>query len=315
MKIKQYIIYLLFVIGIHSSCMTSKQTPPKEIENLPWMPFTWKGEKVDKKYFDKAAMYFPFILEKDTFNLQIDLGANVTMLYENSIARYTTSIDTTAVTINGEKSYLINNISGKVGNREKWNKFYLLENFGDSIINSEISIGTIGADFFKNKVVVIDYPHKKILKLDSLPASLKQKIEFVRAEISDGRIRIPLTIGDSTYIFLFDTGSSIFELIAPRQLWEIIKEKNTVNNAELDTLMVPSWGRIDTVVGVTTNLKIKIGNVQLNLSKVYKGDYYDQINAYKLLKCDGITGNALFLQDIIVLDFKDKRFGIIKNKN
>ena len=92
------------------------------------------------------------------------------------------------------------------------------KNFGDNITADSINtktakdIGTIAPDLFENKVLIIDYPNKRICIATVIPKQF-QKAQFRPYKIKDGRIKIPITINGKDEDVMFDTGSSLFALI------------------------------------------------------------------------------------------------------
>jgi hypothetical protein len=91
-----------------------------------------------------------------------------------------------------------------------------MRNFGDSLSinasNDTLPIGTLGADGFQNKVLIIDYPNEKFAVCDSVPEAYQT--EFINMEFGVNRkIVIPMVLRGKSYRVTFDNGSSMFPLV------------------------------------------------------------------------------------------------------
>ncbi|WP_299286896.1 hypothetical protein [uncultured Mucilaginibacter sp.] len=311
MLLKISIAFLLFV----STVTTNAQ-------DLKWIPFKWAGDSVSGKYFDKLGINIPVKINNipANFNMQFDLGAVRTVIYGNSIKPYLdvcpdlkNKIDTSKkFLIQGKINPMFTNMNLKMSTTSfKDINVGYFENFGskinqDSILtNSEKHIGTIGPDIFQNKILIIDYPKNRISVCQELPKQYKLAT-FQPFRNDDGRIKVPLLINGETQYLLFDTGSSIFTLTTSKE-----HALKTANAKVVDSLTVTSWGKEITFYGVKTNKPIKFGNKVLNGSLIYFdeketfGDFYKSANIW------GLTGNVFFLKNTVIIDYKNKLFGVL----
>lgn len=310
-KIMKRAFLLLFIL-VSFSAFGQKQE---------WIPFSWTGDSVSGKYFDKLAMIIPVTIDNlpYKFKMQLDLGAVTTVLYGNTILPYLNvnselknKLDTTLIFwIQGQKNYKFKNVNIKLGSVSLGNKnIGYFQHYGkilsnDSInTNSEKLIGTIASDLFQDKILIIDYPNKRISVTTDLPKQL-DKVNFQPCKIKDGRIKIPLKINNEQEYLLFDTGSSLFALMTTEK-----RAKQISGGKVIDSLRISSWGKHYIVDGREVISEIKFAHRQLHSSKVF----YDKLNKYgdlyKKEEIWGITGNSYFLNNIIIIDYKNKRFGI-----
>ena len=290
-------------------------------QKVNWIPFEWVGDSLSGKYFDKAAINIPVSIDglPHKFNMQFDLGAVTTVIYGNSIANYLdkyselkNKIDTnTSFTINGQKNPMFKDVNLGLGNISfgKRDIGYFKE-FGDTIpsdsiyTNTEKHIGTIAPDLFKDQYLIIDYPNKRICVSEKLPRKLA-KVSFQPSSISQGRITIPFTINGKIENLMFDSGSSMFSLITSEENANQISVNNIV-----DSLSANSWGDNMTAYGKKITSEVKFGKTILQPSNVYYvknemiAEFFKQQNIW------GITGNAYFLNKIVIIDYKNSRFGI-----
>ncbi len=285
-----------------------------------WIPFQWHGDSIGTKYFDKLAIVVPVKIDNLPYNfgLQLDLGAVETLFYEKNISEILSThpdlkqkIDTTSTFwINNSKNPMIKNINLNLGNMDLGlRNIGLYKNFGNSIVidstnEKPILIGTLAPDIFKNKILIIDYPNNRLCIQDSIPTTL-QKASFSNFEQQNGRIFIHFQIDGQDERLMFDTGSSMFSLITtPRRARKI------ANRKIVDQLEVNSWGKKLTIYEKTIDKEITFGSNKIVSSKVYYCKNFNFKLLYFMLKIWGITGNANFLNNVVIIDYKNQKFGV-----
>lgn len=308
-------------------------------QELKWIPFKWVGDSVYGKYFDKYSIAIPVKIDAipAKFDMQFDLGSVKTIIYGNVIEPYLAAypelqhkIDNTKkFLIQGEHNPVFTNMELKMGTTSfKGIEMGYFKNFGtkmtqDSIASgTEKHLGTIGPDLFQGKILIIDYPHKRIAVCDKLPKQYKsatfQPFKGVSEELpeqyrsatfkpsEDGRIKIPLVINGTTQYLLFDTGSSLFTMMTTKE--DALKIASpTIEN----TVTVTSWGKPITYYGVKTNKPVMFGKKALNDFLVYYDEQETFGDFYKFAKLWGLTGNAFFLENTVIIDYKNKLFGVL----
>jgi hypothetical protein len=290
-------------------------------QKLNWIPFEWVSDSVSGKYFDKLAINIPVSIDglPHKFNMQFDLGAVTTVIYGNSIAKYldkysgfNNKIDSTkSFIINGKKNPMFKNVGLNLGNVSFGERnIGYFKDYGepiptDSIYTStEKHIGTIAPDLFKDQYLIIDYPNKRICVTKDLPRKLA-KVDFQACTITSGRVTISLTINGKVENLMFDSGSSMFSLITSEENANQISDINIV-----DSLSMNSWGDNMTAYGKKITSEVICGKTILQPSNVYYvknemiAEFFKQQNIW------GITGNAYFLNKIVIIDYKNSRFGI-----
>lgn len=290
-------------------------------QKLEWIHFNWEGDSVSGKYFDKIAMTIPISLDNlpHKFSMQLDLGATVTVVYGNSIKPYLDTyselknkIDTTLkFRMQSQTNFKFKDVKLKLDNVNFGNRnIGHFTNFGDNISKDSINtktekyIGTIAPDLFENKILIIDYPNKRICVTSELPKQFT-KAQFRKYKIKDGRIKIPITINGKDEDVMFDTGSSLFALITTTEKANKISSKPIV-----DSLRISSWGDFFMVFAQTIKSKIMFGKKELGKANVYFDDKKGNEDFYKDEEIWGITGNAYFLNNVVIIDYKNKRFGV-----
>ncbi len=285
-----------------------------------WIPFQWHGDSIENKYFDKLAIVVPVKIDNLPYNfgMQLDLGAVETMFYEKNISEILSThpdlkqkIDTTSTFwINNSKNPMMKNINLNLGNMDLGlRNIGLYKNFGtttkiDATTEKPILIGTIAPDIFKNKILIIDYPNNRLSIQDSIPNTL-QKASFSNFEQQNGRIFIHFQIDGHDERLMFDTGSSMFSLITTP-----IRARKIANRKITDKFTVNSWGKPLVIYEKTIDKEITFGSNRINSSKVYYSKNFNFKLLYFMLKIWGITGNANFLHNVIIIDYKNQKFGV-----
>ncbi len=318
-KARLSLCYVIFSICI--SCGVEKKVM-RQTSNYSWFPFHWHSGTVSGRYFDKLAITLPIGVNslKGNFIAQFDLGSNASSVYGNPLKNYFQTeqdiisfIDTGRRAGSGvDLSYKTTGFNIKVGNSVISDLWYM-PNFGTTISKDSLYsgkpklVGTIGADFTRNKVLIIDYPNKKMCLLDTMDSFWASRASYVDCLVKNNRIHIPLKIEGWEYRLLFDTGASIFPVFTGHETWKSIAD-STMNT---DSLNISSWGEMVWVHGA--NIK---GDAYLGTKKLSKGRAYYTTNK-RLLEFNkqenisGTTGNAYFFNNIVIIDFKNKKFGIL----
>lgn len=170
------------------------------------------------------------------------------------------------------------------------------------------SIGTIGVDIFKDKVLILDFKNKKIGYSDSLTKQFyKQKLSSSSFQFYKNRIILPVQIGSEKINFMYDCGASMFTLnttpkysksFAPKQLTDTLHD---INNGET--------GAMYNALGGKTHKQVRIlGNTYKNMV-IYLEKGESEI--FEEAKVAGAIGNKLFLDHIVIIDFRVKRFSLV----
>lgn len=290
-----------------------------------WIRFDWHGENIFGKYYPKVAMSIPVKIEHLPYKFcaQFDLGATTTMIYGNSFKPFSVhypsvlqKLDTTLAPHyhNGQKSYFLKSLNITLDKTTFSNRnIALINNFGDEIPEDSIHtptqklIGTIAPDLFQGKILVIDFVHNRLKTFDELPKQYAKAI-FATAVIRKGRIKIPLSIGDSTYYVLFDTGSCIGDLLLDK---ETIQKFTDPNEAAENYLDGKSWGQTITFYAKTLKHSVLFKHKDLHIKKAIFSNQDIDVNFNQEEKIIGLIGPVLFSNNIIIIDYKKSRFGIL----
>jgi hypothetical protein len=299
---------------------------PTESNLLPakeWIAFQWEGAALGKVYYDKAFMNIPFQIDSlpDRFKVQFDLGATQSMVYGKAMAPYLRAYPELAAKLDTlHKPYRIQSSqNGSFKNVTilldktsfSLKELMYFKDFGETLTEDSVNstdekhVGTLGASFFKNKILIIDYPKQRLLVVDSLDLETEKRFDFLKCRIEKGRVKIPFSIDSNTYWVLYDTGSSVFPLVTNKKYF-----KKLTSTTITDTLAVSSWGKSFPALGSETKEPIKLGSTVFPKTKVYMMPNFKKF--FREEKVIGLTGNALFLESVVAVDFKNGKFGILK---
>lgn len=302
-KLKQGVFFIL-LLSVFMSC--------SQKQSLEWIPFSWKSDTISGKYIEKAYMYVPVKIEDlpYDFTMQFDLGTYNSVFYGNTIAPYLEDYASWADKL--DSIGMFRNISLQMGT-VSFGGINIVDkkNFGEEIprelLHSDTPkhIGTIACDVFLDKVLVIDYKSCRLAVSDSVPAEYKD-LPAEKIEIVDGITKLLFHINGEECKLLFDTGSSPFQLVTTKE-----RALGLSNQVITDSLSGPLWwGKEITFYGLVVNKPIEFGGKTHENSMIYydKEGLWNEV--YKSLGVWGITGNAYFYDNIVVIDYKNKLFRV-----
>jgi hypothetical protein len=276
------------------------------------MSFIWKGDSMGGVWNPHAALLIPVKLPHcpRPFYMQFDLGSPYSMFYKNKLAdismKYPRSVQlndsigtlTSFSFLIGKTKILAHQIPLKeyAGNPVQWNKK-----------NIEI-IGTIGADLIENKIVLIDYPGKTILLSNDTKHTASVALsDFIFARRA---VLLPALLKGKKLMLYFDTGSSAFELLTSKETAVALAAPGAIATQ----YPVRSWNKTLIANTLATNDSISIAAQQIPLVATTYMENVSETMISQMLKMGigGMTGNKLFLNYILVLDTKNKKFGLRK---
>lgn len=273
-------------------------------KQINWTNFYFKSDTIFGKYYEKLAIIIPVTLENDTtkYIMQFDTGTNMSGFYEipfREIESISFKIDTFNINQYSIATRLfLDNYESQV------TAFPIMKDYGNK--NSKL-IGSIGTNEFKNKILIIDYPNERLSILDSIPINYRNSFEFTDFEDTEGQVYLKLKIANFDYKFLFDTGSSLTPLVTSMPLYEKFTGQN---KTEIDTITGNSWGITVISPGAKNIYPIEIGKIKLENKRVYGTNAQHTLDFFKSNEIDGLISNPYFFNDIIMIDFKDKLFGV-----
>ncbi|MGL6127236.1 hypothetical protein [Chryseobacterium artocarpi] len=272
--------------------------------NAQTIHFKWEKDSIGNKLIENIAMSVPFTIENKTYPFQFDLGANHTLIYdkcfENTELLKAKKIDSSSDAA-GHKIFSIENQTFNINE-------YVVKNYKlQGILNFDQGevCGVVGADIFQNKYLVIDFPNKKMTVSNTLDKKLQSKADFVPIQIKNNKPVLPLKVGDKMYNFQYDSGASIFSMVTYKQNFADLIHQSKFR----EELNIRNFNNPLVVKAVEISKSIQIGNKKLKTNELWYTD--EDYFSLKQDGIDGIIGNVFFMDKIIIIDFVNKRFGII----
>lgn len=311
-------IVLLSTIGGYFYFKNQFQPPANQLvlgdSNNP-TPFVWLKDSTENGVDEYSAMLLPITLEgiAGTYYMQFDLGAPYSLFYGKALSSLNEKYKRITIRQEGESSSL-EKFSFKVGATDVFAKTIKVKNYGSAIDWNDSSrvriIGTIGADFIEDKVLIIDYKHGSISVASEIPHELENAARFSDFRFESRRVLLPSKIDGQEQTLLFDTGASAFELLTDEDTWKALSKEGSKE----ETYEANSWGKKLVVHNRESNSLIEFGSVELPLSMVtyIEGTGFMQNMLMKFSGMGGMIGNKLFIGNILVLDTKNQKYTIIK---
>jgi len=284
-----------------------------QTDTLSWANFYWGGEELSGKYYNRVAIWIPAHIQgiPNPVKFQFDTGVPTSELYEKNLRsleqKYPAihSSRLNSVLQFWDRRESVKNLMLTMGNIKCTTPDCLiLRDFGSDLAlrntTDTLELGTIGTDIFENHLLVIDYPNQRFAICDQLPKAYQTAMvdmEYGAAK----KIIVPMVYKGKKYRITFDTGSSLFSLLVPEKKIEAF-----TNGPVVDTIRISSWGNVHDVTGRIMNDSFELGGKRFENVRVYGNHTGHGIDP----SSDAITGNALFWNHIVIVDFKNKKFGI-----
>lgn len=309
-----YVICLtLLLVGCSEKSVQPTNWNEIEIKDFSWQPFEWRNHVLGETYYDKAVIFVPIQLEQSDqeFWLQLDTGTQ-SVFYETSID----SLGIAVKTIVKNDTYDLVSFNGNIAGYDTKNAiFATMKNYGQTVTaeDEDVLIGSLGMDFFKDKILVLDFPNNRLAIVNSasqLPAEIEEKVTFSKSEMVRHLFVVNTMVGETPLKMAYDTGSSLFPLNVNLDIWQQITGRagDEIDNTYIEAT---AWGNSITVIGAPTQEETIVSGIELGNPMVYyvedKPDYF---NGWGV---DGLMGNAPFFEDyIVILDGIEQRFGLVK---
>ena len=302
MKILKKIILTFLVILFLALCggyiyFDQKFTPEKnyltvEKESGP-IPIMWLGK-------EKNVLLLPIHFDGDTttYYLQFDTGSPYTVFYSKSIKKIRQIISSKEVA----------KTSFRIGQTKVASNKFKIYNQGNGHDKDSLKIiGTIGADILEDRKTIINFKENSIaLNVSEVPSQFQSKLfDF---KFKKRKIILKGLLKGQEEKFLFDTGTSAYELLTNKEVWTDLK----LPNSKIDIEKSQSWDKALTTYTTNCNQKIQFQNQEITLNKVTYVEGFSQVQ-YAMMKFSGMTGmlgNKIFLNNTLYFDCTQNKMGI-----
>lgn len=254
-----------------------------------WIDFEWSKETIDGTVMDKTAI---LINIEGGGKLQLDTGSPSSYLYQ---PRYQ---------FNNKQKFNLTTTNGRL-----ISEFFEVHKSASS--KNDV-VGTLGASYFKNSILIIDFDKRKLLKTNKIPDYYKKhSISYIEGQVTENlHIVTQVKIGNVELApVVFDTGSSIFKLVVNKKDWlSIVPHESRLEPKYL--MKVNAWGRTIKLMGADSIAPICLGSICTE-GKVFYSD--DPQLDFSKAGLSGLVGNAILGDEYtLILDYANKRVGVLK---
>jgi hypothetical protein len=267
------------------------------LEALPGTAFEW-GQAPG--FSERGAIIVPISLGGAAYKCQLDTGTYLTIVYGGEAAKpfrwrpgqkmvHVPGIGVGGITLPAADVQVATNF----------------QNGGTA--------GTIGLDVLIGHVVILDFPARRIyvLQRTDLPAVVRGRTSWAPAEIRRGKfiVHARLNGADCNGLFL-DTGSSAFPLMVDADHWKTLT-RPTYGEPPAKEVSVNSWGKQIKLVGQPGLGAIEIASLRVDHPLIFRMPEAGSGKPRQAVS--GLLGNALFWNDILVLDLSGTpQLGILR---
>jgi len=302
MKILKKIVLTILVVLVLTALggyiyFDRKFTPDKNyltIENeSELIPFTWLGT-------EKNVLLLPIHFERDSTNyyLQFDTGSPYTVFYSESIKNISQIF----------KNEDIAKTSFYIGKTKITSDKFKIYNQGNDKRNDSLKIiGTVGSDILEDRKTLINFKENYIvLNLSKIPNQFQTKLfDF---KFKKRKIIFKGLLKGKEEKFLFDSGTSAYELLTNKEVWEDLK----LPNSKIEIEKSQSWDKVLTAYTANCNQKIQFPKQEIALHNVTYVEGFSQAQ-FAMMKFSGMTGmlgNKIFLNNSLYFDCTQNKMGI-----
>ncbi|MHC0446134.1 hypothetical protein ACWA1F_12040 [Flavobacterium sp. 3-218] len=296
------IIVFLFLGGY--LYFQKKFTPPEN-----YLKVNGIAEKIPMKWISSnenshSALLFPIKINgiDQTFYMQFDSGSATTVFYKKSLESIAEKFPN-QIKMNSEENEI--SAAFKIQNMNIVSETFEILNYGEKVSfedsKAENIIGTIGTDLLEKRITVLDFKNNQC----SFVEKIKEE-NFTDFEFKKRKLLIPSIIENENLKLLYDTGTSGYELITTKEIWEKYRNKNSVIKTEKGN----SWGNTLSVYSASAKKKIQFEKAILDLSEVTYIEGTSELQKFLMKRSgmQGMIGNKIFLNHKLILDCKNEKF-------
>ncbi len=277
------------------------------------LKFRWLQDSINNRLEPHAALLLPVKIPgcSKQFYMQFDTGSPITLFYKGKMEAIKEKYPS-IITIN-DSAVIFSKKQFNIGSMPVDATQVAIRKYGSNQINWKQKnaieiIGTIGVDFFENRIIAIDYPSKKFFNGIAIPQTLLNGLVMNDFMFARRSILLPSTIKGKKSILFFDSGSSAYTLLTNKQTAEQLAMPGAVTVQS----KTKSWDRTMIANTIPTKDSIGIGNkkLPLNATTYMEGVSENQLAQMMRLGIGGLTGNQLFTTSVLIIDTKNKKFGL-----
>ncbi|MEQ8423266.1 MAG: hypothetical protein RIA63_01060, partial [Cyclobacteriaceae bacterium] len=306
------ILLLVFLLGGYVF-FEVKFTPPPNYLTLSSsnanIPITWTASK----HSEIASLLLPVKIDgvPNQFYMQFDTGSPKTLFYKNRLAsiqaRYPDQVPAMdSLSATTRQSF-------KLGDMQVSSEIFNVLDIGSAIDWSDTTkinvIGTIGSDMIEKKITIMNFKEGYIRFVDEIPEPYSNA-ELMDFSFVKRKTLFPATVGGKQCKLLHDTGTSGFELITSKEIWEKMAKKKAL---PVPAFEVNSWGRTLTAYNIASDQAIDFNMARVDLGEVtyIEGASFMQVALMRMTGMGGMIGNKVFTNKILILDCINRKYTIL----
>jgi hypothetical protein len=297
------VVIVLFLLGGYFY-FQKKFTPPENYLKVSGIaqniPIKW----ISSDGNSHSALLLPIKMNgiNQTFYMQFDSGSAVTVFYKKPLESIAQKIQN-QIKIDAANNFI--STAFTIGNMRVASNTFEVLNYGEKINfddpKAENIIGTIGTDLLEKRITILDFKNNQCSFIEKI-----KEDDFTDFEFKKRKILIPLNIENEKLKLLYDSGTSGYELITTKEIWQQYRNKNSALKTEKGN----SWGNTLSIYSASAKKKIQFGKVILDLSEVTHIEGTSDLQKFLMKRSgmQGMIGNKLFLQHKLILDCKNEKF-------
>jgi hypothetical protein len=276
---------------------------------LPWRRFRWVTADCGGTRLERAALTVPVTLAGSSREhyFQLDLGATQSSLHGGTIRDTVPTLP-----LSGGAARISGSIAGVTVVNEP---IAVLPDFRATLCGAAplAVIGTLGLDFFEHRILVLDYPARRLLVLqegERGSTAVPTNVVFFDVEHRDGKLYIPVEFdGARQSGFFFDTGASALAMVTSESEWTHLTGRRRSDPANVQ-MTVSSWETEVTLVGGPMAGVLSLGPVSLSKPTIWFCND-ERLTFANWPSTRGLIGNMLFAgHSVVVLDLPRHRLGV-----
>jgi hypothetical protein len=297
------VVIVLFLLGGYFY-FQKKFTPPENYLKVSGIaqniPIKW----ISSDGNSHSALLLPIKMNgiNQTFYMQFDSGSAVTVFYKKPLESIAQKIQN-QIKIDAANNFI--STAFTIGNMRVASNTFEVLNYGEKINfddpKAENIIGTIGTDLLEKRITILDFKNNQCSFIEKI-----KEDDFTDFEFKKRKILIPLNIENEKLKLLYDSGTSGYELITTKEIWQQYRNKNSALKTEKGN----SWGNTLSIYSASAKKKIQFGKVILDLSEVTHIEGTSDLQKFLMKRSgmQGMIGNKLFLDHKLILDCKNEKF-------
>jgi hypothetical protein len=297
------VIIVLFFFGGYFY-FQKKFTPPENYLNVSGIAENIPTKWISINDNSHSALLLPMKIKgiDRVFYMQFDSGSPITVFYKKSVESIAAKSQN-RLKINHENTSL--STAFTMGNMNVASNTFEVLDYGEKINvdnpNAENIIGTIGTDLLEKRITILDFKNNQCSFIEKI-----QEEDFVDFEFKKRKILIPSIIENEKLKLLYDSGTSGYELITTKEIWQQYRNKNSAVKTEKGN----SWGNALSVYSASAKKKIRFQKTTITLSEVTYIEGTSSLQQFLMKRSgmQGMMGNKLFLSHKLILDCRNEKF-------